>query len=75
MGMVKNPTEVMHAPAMKGFIDPSFDIIKPDVGPNTRRISSNGNCILPVLTASSAYDHYYQICWQDGFIQWQSKIN
>ncbi len=49
----KNPTEVMDAPAMTGFIDPSLDIIKPDVGPNTKSITANGNCKLPVLTASS----------------------
>jgi hypothetical protein len=49
----KNPAEVMDAPAMTGFIDPSFDIIKPDVGPNTKSITANGNCMLPVLLASS----------------------
>jgi hypothetical protein len=49
----KNPAEVMDAPAMTGFIDPIFEIMKPDVGPNIKSISANGNCIPPVLTASS----------------------
>ena len=38
---------------MMGFIDPSFEIIKPDVGPNIKSIIANGNCTLPVVIASS----------------------
>ena len=49
----KNPAEVMDVPAMTGFIDPSFEIIKPDVGPNIKSIIANGNCMLPVVIASS----------------------
>jgi len=43
----------MQAPAITGFIDPSFDMIKPEVGPNTKSVSANDKCMLPVLTASS----------------------
>ena len=43
----------MIAPAMTGFIDPSLDIIKPDVGPKTKSIIANGNCMLPGRIASS----------------------
>jgi len=53
MSRPKNPAEVMQAPAITGFIDPSFDMIKPEVGPNTKSVSANDKCMLPVLTASS----------------------
>jgi hypothetical protein len=36
------PIEVIIVPAMVGFADPTFDIMKPDVGPNNNIIIANG---------------------------------
>ena len=36
-----------------GFIEPSFDIIKPDVGPKINNIIANGSCTFPVFRAFS----------------------
>ena len=39
----KNHTEVIDVPAMTGFIEPSLDTMKPEVGPNTSRMSAKGS--------------------------------
>ena len=40
-------------PAIIGFSDPNFDIMKPEEAPKTRSTIANGNCTSPVLIASS----------------------
>jgi len=39
-------------PIIRDFEVPTFDIIKPEVGPNIRSIKAKGNCTLVVLIAS-----------------------
>jgi hypothetical protein len=48
------PFEVIIVPAMVGFADPTFDIMKPDVGPNNNIIIANGNSIFAAFTAFPA---------------------
>src|SRR4030095_2365156 len=40
-------------PAIIGFSDPNFDIMKPEEAPKTRSTTANGNCTSPVLITSS----------------------
>ena len=38
---------------MIGFVDPSLDTIKPDVGPKINKTIANGSCTLLVISGSS----------------------
>ena len=48
----KNPAALVIVPIINDFADPTFDIMKPDKGPNTKSTMANGNCTLVVLIAS-----------------------
>jgi hypothetical protein len=44
---------VITEPAIIGFSDPNFDIMKPEEAPKNRSTTANGSCTSPVLIASS----------------------
>ena len=50
---MENPVAVRTVPIIIGFIDPSFEMINPEVGPNIKRTIAKGSWILPVLIAFS----------------------
>jgi hypothetical protein len=45
--------EVIIVPKIIGFNEPNFEIMKPEVGPKTKKTKAKGNCMLPVLIASA----------------------
>ena len=47
-----SPTVLITVPSIRDFAVPTFDIMKPEVGPNTRSIKTKGNCTLVVVIGS-----------------------
>ena len=48
----RNPMALIVVPIINDFEILSFDIMKPEVGPNTSNIRANGNCTLVALIGS-----------------------
>src|SRR5574337_215196 len=48
-----NPAVPITLPAIMGFVEPSLEIIKPEVGPKISKTRANGSCTFAVVTGSS----------------------
>jgi hypothetical protein len=50
---LNSPIDRRTVPVTKGLIDPSFDIINPDAGPNTSNTKANGSITFVAIIASA----------------------